>query len=303
MQTIRTENLTKVYKNFRKSILALSNLNLTVQQGEIFGFLGPNGAGKTTTIKLLLNLLKPTSGHAFIFGKETFSKESRYKIGYLPENPHFYDFLYARDIINARINLHHIDKKEGQKRANELFDFLGLKNIDRLALRKYSKGMIQKIGIIQAIVHKPGLLILDEPTSGLDPVGRKKVRELLLSLKQEGTTIFFSSHILHDVETICDRIGIIVKGELSFTGTTGEIMRKGISDYEIVADGLSDEAASFLGHYNLRREGEFYRITLAKDEVGKIIDYLRQHNANIVSLEPSASPLERIFLETIEKKH
>lgn len=209
--------LTKVFKKdfSKKKVTALNSLTLQVQEGEVFGFLGPNGAGKSTTIKLLLNLIRPTLGNLSIDGKAASDKNVRRTIGYLPENPYFYDHLSARELLWFGGKSCNLNGATIKQRTAKLLEELDLADAMNRPLRSYSKGMVQRAGLALALIHDPKILILDEPMSGLDPMGRKKVFDLILRLKQEGKTVFFSSHILHDIERLCDRAAILINGALT----------------------------------------------------------------------------------------
>ena len=211
---LKTQGLTKTYHTgfWGRRMVALEGLDLEVCRGEVFGFLGPNGAGKTTTLKLLMGLIYPTSGKAWILDKEIGDVAVKQHIGFLPESPYFYDYLTAEEFLRFYGQLFGLSRAVLSHRLDELFRLVGLSQVRKLQLRKFSKGMLQRIGIAQALVNDPQLVILDEPMSGLDPVGRKEIRDLILQLKTQGKTIFFSSHILHDAEVLCDRVGILIKG-------------------------------------------------------------------------------------------
>ncbi|HYP27789.1 MAG TPA: ABC transporter ATP-binding protein, partial [Blastocatellia bacterium] len=239
---IKIEGLTKDYEvGFlkKKTVRALDGLSLEVRKGEIFGFLGPNGAGKTTTLKLLMRLIYPTSGSALILGQPIHKAETRSTIGYLPENPYFYDYLSGRELLEYTASLFGASKAAAEEKAEELLGQVGLgdSRSDR-QLRKYSKGMLQRIGIAQALVNDPQVVFMDEPMSGLDPIGRREVRDLLLSLRRQNKTIFFSSHILSDVEALCDRAAVLRKGKLVGCGTVEELTENKGSALEVVAVGL-----------------------------------------------------------------
>jgi len=216
MALIEMNALTKVYKKdfSRKEVYALKSLTLNVEEGEVFGFLGPNGAGKSTAIKLLLNLIRPTSGTVSINGKDVSGRDVRRNIGFLPENPYFYDHLSAKELLWFGGKSCDMDNLAIQERTETLLKELDLIEAMNRPLRSYSKGMVQRAGLALALIHDPKILILDEPMSGLDPMGRRKVFELILRLKGEGKTIFFSSHILHDIERLCDRAAILINGSL-----------------------------------------------------------------------------------------
>jgi len=217
MAIIEMESLTKVYKKefSRKKVCALNSLSLKIDEGEVFGFLGPNGAGKSTTIKMLLDLIRPTSGKVTIGGKKPSHMSVKKMIGYLPENPYFYDHLSARELLIFGGRSCNMDSDTIKERSRELLDELDLTAAMKRPLRSYSKGMVQRAGLALSLIHNPSILIFDEPMSGLDPMGRKKVFDLILKLKEEGKTIFFSSHILHDIERLCDRAAILINGNLN----------------------------------------------------------------------------------------
>ena len=226
MEVIKTEGLTKEYPAglFQTGPKALDHLDLEVQGGEVFGFLGPNGAGKTTTIKILVGLIRPTSGTAQLFGKDGNDTKVRSRIGFLAESPYFYEYLTAVEFLAFYGQLFDLSKNEIKQRSSDLLKQVGLESSANVQLRKFSKGMLQRIGIAQALINNPELVVLDEPMSGLDPIGRKEMRELILKLKAKGKTIFLSSHIIHDVELICDRVGILAKGKLLRIGQIQEIL-------------------------------------------------------------------------------
>ena len=225
MAIIQTFELKKSYKTDigQKPFVALDGVSLSIEEGEVFGFLGPNGAGKTTTIKIIMGLIRPTSGTSQLFGKEITDLATRSQIGFLPETPSFYEYLTGFEILSFYGKLCGLPKDEIKTRALDLLKQVGLESAAHRQLRKYSKGMLQRIGIAQALLSDPALVILDEPMSGLDPLGRREMRDIILKLKSEGKTIFFSSHIIHDVEMICDRIGILARGKLLCMGRIDEI--------------------------------------------------------------------------------
>jgi ABC-2 type transport system ATP-binding protein len=228
MGVININQLTKAYLLGlgQTKIVALEGLDLEVKEGEVFGFLGPNGAGKTTTIKILVGLMRPTSGTAQLFGEEGSNAKVRSKIGFLAESPYFYEYLTALEFLAFYGQLFDLSKNDIKQRSSALLKQVGLESSENVQLRKFSKGMLQRIGIAQALINDPELVILDEPMSGLDPIGRKEMRELMRALKSQGKTIFFSSHIIHDVEVICDRVGILVHGKLLAIGRIDEIVEE-----------------------------------------------------------------------------
>jgi ABC-2 type transport system ATP-binding protein len=223
---LRTEGLTKTFDvGFRRRrVTAVDSVDLEVHEGEIFGFVGPNGAGKTTTIKMLMGLIYPTRGRAFIFDDPIPSQRAKARLGYLPENPAYYEFLTGREALRFFARLSRVPAEARDRRCDELLQQVGLAGAADRQIRKYSKGMQQRLGLAQALVGDPSLVILDEPMSGLDPVGRKEVRDLILELKRSGKTVFFSTHILPDVETLCDRVGVILGGRLRDVGRIEDLL-------------------------------------------------------------------------------
>src|SRR6187399_647080 len=239
---IETDELTKDYKvGFwrPRPYRALDRLTLSVEPGEVFGFLGPNGAGKTTTLKLLMQLVYPTSGTASILGRPLGAVETKRRIGYLPENPYFYDYLTAEELLTYFAGLFGYRGPDRAKRVARLLDEVGLGAERRLQLRKFSKGMIQRVGLAQTLINDPEVIFLDEPMSGLDPLGRRDVRALILRLRDEGRTVFFSSHILSDAETLCSRVAILAKGRLMATGRLSEMLAFRTQGWEVIVDGLT----------------------------------------------------------------
>jgi len=244
---LRAVGLTKIYRNgpWSKPIVALRDLSLEVMEGEIFGILGPNGAGKTTTFKILMGFIKPTKGEAWIFDRRISDPLSRRGVGFLPESPYLPDHLTAEEFLRLHAELIGLPRREADKRIGELLEMVGLEEFASVRLKKFSRGMLQRIGIAQALIGDPQLVILDEPTSGLDPIGRKEMRELILRLKSEGKTVIYSSHILSDVESICDRVAILSKGRLLGVGRLEDVIGEG--DLEegfarMVKGGEGDEA-------------------------------------------------------------
>src|SRR5688572_18246860 len=242
---IELENLTKDYSvGFwrPRPYRALDRLSLAIEPGEIFGFLGPNGAGKTTTLKLLMQLIFPTSGRAEILGKPVGHVATRRRIGYLPENPYFYDYLTAEELLNYFAQLLGVSNADRARRVSTLLDRVGLGRERRFQLRKFSKGMIQRVGIAQALLNDPEVVFLDEPMSGLDPLGRRDVRSLILELRDQGRTVFFSSHILADAEALCSRVAVVAGGRLAAAGRLSDMAQFKVRGWEIVASNLSPAA-------------------------------------------------------------
>ncbi|MCI0487961.1 MAG: ABC transporter ATP-binding protein [Blastocatellia bacterium] len=302
---IEINGLTKDYQTGfvkKRNVRALDNLSLEVRRGEIFGFLGPNGAGKTTTLKLLMKLIFPTSGTARILSSPLDDLAVRSRIGYLPENPYFYDYLSGRELLEYTARLFGIPKDSAKQKAKEMIHLVGLDE-DRAnrQLRKYSKGMLQRIGIAQALVNDPEVVFMDEPMSGLDPLGRREVRDLLLSLREQNKTVFFSSHILSDVEAICDRAAILSRGKLVRCGDLQEMTGNHESVLEVIAVGVDhgemDEASKSLTSVrSLIASPNGIHLLLDDDtEIDRVIALIRQSGGKLVSINPRRQTLEDIF--------
>jgi ABC-2 type transport system ATP-binding protein len=242
---VETRNLTKVYRDFwgRQKVRALKALDLTVRRGEVFGLLGPNGSGKTTTIKLLLGLLFPTNGEALLLGKAATDVAKNAKIGYLPEESYLYRFLNAEETLDFYGRLFSMSGAVRRQRVSQLISMVGLESARKRQLREYSKGMARRLGLAQALINDPELILLDEPTSGLDPIGTRNMKDLILDLKKQGKTIVMSSHLLADVQDVCDRIGILHQGELKELGRVDDLLKVS-NQTEIRVSGLSDDAKS-----------------------------------------------------------
>ncbi len=306
MEVIVIENLVKEFRTgfMRRPFFALKGVSMSVEKGEIFGFVGPNGAGKSTTIKIIMDILRPTSGRVNVFGKQPSDISWRNKVGFLPENPYFYDYLKGRELLYFYARLLSIPSSFLNERISFLLNLVGLREAGGVPLRNYSKGMLQRIGIAQALLSDPELLILDEPMSGLDPVGRIEIKELLLKLKRLGKTIFFSTHILSDAEMLCDRIAIIVKGSVKRIGSLDELlMQKGIG-FEIVAEGLTDVPIinNFRGNYELKKEGERWIFTTGDEKVAEgIVHYVISHGGRLISFGRQRMKLEEVFVEVMHE--
>ena len=273
---IETRNLTKVYRDFwgRQKVRALNALDLDVKRGEIFGLLGPNGSGKTTTIKLLLGLLFPTSGEALVFGQNAADVEKNERVGFLPEESYLYRFLTAEETLDFYGRLFDMSPFVRKKRANELIETVGLQGARKRQLKEYSKGMTRRIGLAQALINDPELIVLDEPTSGLDPLGTRQMKNLILKLRDEGKTILMCSHLLADVEDVCDRIAILHQGELQELGRVQDLLQ--VADTtQIQASNLSDEA---------------------KAEIRQVIE---KHGGEVLEMENPRSTLEDLFLSIV----
>jgi ABC-2 type transport system ATP-binding protein len=299
MYAIEIQGLAKDYAvGFWKKQLrpAVKPLNLTVNLGETFGFLGPNGAGKTTTLKMLMGITFPTAGTAKILGQDCAAPEVKKKIGFLPEQPYFYDYLSAPELLNYYAQLSGVGPDDRKRRIPELLERVGLGDVGNKQLRKFSKGMLQRVGIAQAIVHDPEVIFLDEPMSGLDPLGRREVRELIQSLKDAGKTIFFSTHILSDAEAICDRVAVIHKGELRGIGVVNDLRSSAGEKTEVIWQG-ADALPAVAGHVtDSHVTGDTVRATVNTQDLDILLEKLRQQRARLVSVTPLHGTLEEYFL-------
>jgi ABC-2 type transport system ATP-binding protein len=303
---LATHELTKDYAiGFwrKRPYRALDALTLDVETGEVFGFLGPNGAGKTTTLKLLMQLVFPTSGHAEILGRPVGDLSVKRRIGYLPENPYFYDYLTAEELLNYYASLFGIRGAERAARSSRLLDEVGIGAERRLQLRKFSKGMLQRVGIAQALINNPELVILDEPMSGLDPLGRRDVRTLILRLRDAGCTVFFSSHVLSDAEALCSRVAILARGRLMTTGRLTDMLALRARGWELVLAGASDALIASLGPHVRRvvriSEGR-YTLELPLDPPPeRLLAELTVGGAHLASLNPIRETLEDVFVESV----
>ena len=285
---LEAEHLSKTFAVgfFRKKVRAVEDLSLKVRRGEIFGFLGPNGAGKTTTIKMLMGLIFPSSGSGHVLGKPIGNLEAKRRLGFLPETPYFYDYLTAEEFLDLAGALADVPKPERKKRADALIERVGLGHARGRALRKFSKGMLQRVGIAQALMHEPELVVLDEPMTGLDPIGRKEMRDLILELRKEGKTIFFSTHILSDVELLCDRVAIVVGGKVRDVGRLSELLSPKLLATEVVLrNGTGEKAHSLTGDADV---DAFVRDALARGE-------------HLVSVTPRRESLEDLFVRESRK--
>src|SRR5947199_4121720 len=298
---IETENLTKEYPhgflNLKKRN-SLEGLNMQVETGEIFGFIGPNGAGKTTTMKLLMRLIFPTAGTARILGKPISDIDMHRDVGYLPEQPYFYDYLSAAELLDYFARIHDLPATVRKERIGKMLQKVGLETAGKIQLRKYSKGMLQRAGMAQAILHDPKVVILDEPMSGLDPIGRREVRDIILGLKHEGKTVMFSTHILSDAEMLCDRVGVIVGGKLRGVGAPEQLVGVKAKATEIFFELTGQSAAPLLA--KATRTGDRYRLQVPEAELYDTIDQLRAAGAKILSAAQVRATLEEFFMDLVE---
>src|ERR1700675_2581764 len=301
---IEIENLSKDYPFgflHLKKKTSLEGLTMSVQSGEVFGFLGPNGAGKSTTIKLLVGLIFPTAGTARILGKPISDISMHADIGYLPEQPYFYDYLTAAELLDYFARIHDLPAQERTARVDAMLKKVGLETARKIQLRKYSKGMLQRVGLAQAILHDPKVVILDEPMSGLDPVGRREVRDIILELKQAGKTVLFSTHILSDAEMLCDRVGVIVGGKLRGVGAPDEIVGIKAQGMEILFEYVGDVTGAFAALVGkATRTGNRYRLHVEEDDLYPTLEKLRDAGARILQVTQMKASLEEYFMHLIE---
>jgi ABC-2 type transport system ATP-binding protein len=301
-KVVQIDRICKIFKVgfWGRRMTAVDELSLEVRRGEVFGFLGPNGAGKTTTIKMLMGLVYPSGGVATLFGRSVGDPTTKAKVGFLPESPYFYDYLTSREFLRFYGHLFGLVGSELEKRIDELLELVGMTHARDLQLRKFSKGMLQRVGIAQALINDPELVILDEPMSALDPIGRKEVRDLILRLKESGKTVMFSSHILHDAELLCDRVAMIMRGKLVACGHVSELIAGDTThEVEMVIDRLFPEALERIR--NLARkvvsQGERVMVVLASQQsVDQALDIIRSANAKLVALTPHKASLEDLFI-------
>jgi len=293
MEILKINNIYKTFKSKGKKFNALNGMNFSVSKGEILGFLGPNGAGKSTTIKSIMDLIRPDKGTIEIFGKDSRLVEARSHIGFMPENPQYFDTLTGKGLLMFTASIFNMDKKEAEIKAKQLLEEFELKDAAKRPIRNYSKGMIQRIGFAAAIIHSPEILILDEPMSGLDPMGRVLFKDKLLELNEKGGTIFFSSHIIPDIEDICSRVLIVNKGkvlkdlskeEIKYSTTTGFNI---ITKNPLSMDNISCEKIS----------DELYKSYCDKDKLVEILEIIKSTNVEIIDIEPVKKDLEDIFVE------
>lgn len=305
MSAIETQNLTKDYPvGFwrKRPKRVLHGLNLTVESGEVFGLLGPNGAGKSTTLKILMRLIFPTAGSARILGRPLHDVRMHARIGFLPENPYFYDHLTPAEFLNYAAALFGIPDQERSHRVTNLLAQVGLTESSDVPMRKFSKGMVQRLGVAQALINDPELVILDEPMSGLDPLGRREVRDIILGLREEGRTVLFSTHILSDAESICDRVAILDRGRLQGCGELREILGMQAASTEIVLENprteLVDEVSAHT--HSVIRTGDRVRLVIPEEAgVAEVLEAALHHGTKVVSVNPVKSSLEDYFMSRI----
>ncbi len=305
MHFVEMEGLTKDYPVgafHTKQRRALDHLNLEIEEEEIFGLIGPNGAGKTTTLKLLMGLIFPTEGRARILAKPVGDTATKRQIGYLPENPYFYDYLTGRELLHYFGQLYGMSRSERRDRAETLLRRVDIVSAADLQLRKYSKGMIQRLGIAQAILNRPRIVFLDEPMSGLDPMGRRDISLLIQELRDDKVTVVFSSHILPDVESLCDRVAILNQGKLVREGRLMEILDVSVRSVEVEVDDLSaaNEQKIRSVAQRFRQSGRRARIEFRnQQEVNEVLDLVRSDGARLISIHPVRQTLEEYFVREV----
>ncbi|MGQ9702313.1 MAG: ABC transporter ATP-binding protein, partial [bacterium] len=302
---IEIKNLSKKYKIgfLQKEINALNGIDLSIKNGEIFGFLGPNGAGKTTTIKILTGLLYPDSGSVSIFGTQLPDVSLMKRVGYLPEHPFFYSHLTGYELMDFFARIFSVPADMRERRIDRLLEMVDLARFKNLRISKYSKGMVQRLGIAQALINAPDLLIFDEPMEGLDPIGRKDIKAIMLDLKKEGKTIFFSTHILPDVEAVCDRIGIIISGNIIKEGNIDELLRSSISSYTLMVSGIKEEIImQTMKTTSITKSDELTCLVFGNiEDCNEAIKITQANGGKVISLLPEAKKLEDYFMDVVSR--
>ena len=298
---LEVENLRKEFvRGFsRKRTVAVDGISFAVERGVVFGFLGPNGAGKTTTMKMLMGLIHPSGGKASILGAAVGDLAAKRRIGYLPENPYFYDYLSATEFLHMVGRIYGLDRAQRSKRAGELLERVGVGMAKDRAMRSYSKGMMQRVGLAQALIGDPELVVLDEPMSGLDPIGRREVRELMLELRERGKTVFFSTHILADANLLCERVAIIVKGKLRDVGPLGQLLSPKVHRVEVLWQGseaLRERLArEFEGEHASSSEGQVF-VAREQADVDRFLAAVLAGGGSITQVAPQRETLEELFV-------
>lgn len=300
---LQTDSLSKTYRGRRgRKVHAVRNLDLKIDQGTVFGFIGPNGSGKSTTIKMLMNFLKPSGGSAEINGIPVSDPACRKSVGYLPENPRYYSYLTPLEYLAMIAALKGMPGSRGKASSVALLHQFELEYAAKRTLRTFSKGMIQRVGFAAALVGEPDILILDEPMSGLDPVGRELFQGIMMDLKNRGKTLFFSSHILHDVETLCDKIGIIVNGRLRYSGSVDVVLENSFRDYVLKLDGVPDEdlaQAPFDSLEYVREHDGILTVFVPKEDLNSYLSMFIRENYALSAFEPRRKSLQRFFMDML----
>ncbi|HEX8826438.1 MAG TPA: ABC transporter ATP-binding protein [Archangium sp.] len=303
---IEIRNLSKTYRLgffMNRQVRALQSLDLSLMPGQVYGLLGPNGAGKSTTIKILMNLVQPSEGEARLFGMPPTQKEARRRVGYVPENPAPYEYLTGREFVTLSGRLAGMSGKELDTRVSEVLGMVQMERAANLQIRRYSKGMVQRVALAQALVSKPDLLILDEPTSGLDPVGRRQIRDLILEERQRGTTILFCTHIIPDVEALCDRVAVLVGGRRVREGSVAELVSSQATHMEMTVEGLPLERIQTMGIELEKSQTLENRVLLrVRDaDAQRLLKQILEHNGRVTQLQPARFSLEELFLRALEE--
>lgn len=299
---VKAESLSKVYESRRKNIQALDRLTLEVKSGSIFGYLGPNGAGKTTTINILLDFIRPTGGKAWILGQEIGDVRTKEKIGFLPENPYFYTHLTACEFLNFFASIFHLNKETKKARIEKLLDMVGLEKERNTHLKDFSRGMLQRIGLAQALINEPELVFLDEPIAGLDPIGRREMRELIKKIKQQNKTVFFCSHILSDVEQICDEVAILKEGRLIDKGPLSKLLK--VKEVEITCQNLNSDTLEAIKKIAKKinfLDNNWQFIIEREEDVPSVLEIIQRGNGKYSSVIPHKETLEELFFSDLEK--
>lgn len=306
MAIIFCENLTKIYRSGfwkLKKVVAVNNLSLMINEGEIYGLLGPNGAGKTTTLKMIVGLAKPTSGKIFIMGREPKDSEVRKNIGFLPEQPYFYEYLNGYEVVYLTAQMY--GKEVSKRKIYEILELVGMIEAKDMFLKNYSRGMLQRIGLACCLITDPKILILDEPMGGLDPIGRKEIRDLIIQLKKAGKTIIFSSHILSDAEMLCDRIGILIKGEKVKEGTISQIVGEEIYEYEIIFSQVSESYFPEIKRLarDLIKSGDKWMAVCENErKKDEVVSLIQMFGGRLIGLIPRRKSLEEYFFIFMKEK-
>jgi len=306
---IELHSLSKTYRLgflLNRKVLALDGLDMVIEQGQVYGLLGPNGAGKSTTIKIVMNLVQATSGSAQLFGKPPTNTAVRRLVGFVPENPAPYEYLTGREFVELAADLGGVPRHEVRSRTVEVLDSLGMARAADLQIRRYSKGMIQRIALAQGVVHRPHLLILDEPTSGLDPVGRRLVRDFILAERNRGTTVLFCTHIIPDVEALCDRVAVLVNGRRVREGKVQELLTASVPQMEAILSGISEDRLRALGRQldEVQKLEARLLVRCQDTEAQQLVAQVLQAGGRVLSLQPVRFTLEDLFLQALsEAKH
>jgi len=308
MDVISTKNLKKEYQGSgfsKEKITALKNFSFSVNEGDIFGLLGPNGAGKTTLVKILLGIVFPTEGEVSIFGEDIKNESYKNRVGYLPENHKFPNYLTGEEVLHYFGMLSGLTKAQVRSRSDEYLKIVDMEKWKKTKIKKYSKGMMQRLGIAQAMINEPDLIFLDEPTDGVDPIGRKEIRDILIGLKDKGKTIFLNSHLLSEIELICNKVAILNKGELVKEGTIDEITSTGNRHVFNTSELGNDVINILLNQYfaTLHGKNEFIVNTDSPESLNAIIDVLRKNNVNILGLNKEKNTLENMFINLIGQQN